>query len=605
MDAKKHRGITMFPHMTAVQFSYRLSKRFWYYAVPALAVVMLAEGASVSLSYVMKELVDALAGSTGSAMNWAFLYIGMYAFTELGWRTSGYLGMHWIVQTRSLASFSLFNWLSQHSSNYFADRFAGSLATKVTNASNGVSDMLPKMLWNFFPTFLQLFLSIGFAYSAKPMLAGLMAVWCVLFLTLNTILVRKKARLSETSSHAYTALKGQLVDIITNIVAVHQFAHLGKEKKRVQTYIQDHEGKSLKSWRYSEGILVANNLLQSGLLAGMLLTTIWLNGQGKLTIGEVVMVVNLTWGILESLLFIGSSLNGLMENYGTVKEGLDMITHPHEIVDQESAQDLKTSTGAVAFSNVKFSYGGRRTVFEEFSLNIPAGQKVGLVGESGAGKSTFTQLLLRMYDVESGAITIDGQAVAEVSLESLRNAISYVPQSSMLFHRSLRENILYGDPDATEEAIIEAAKRAGAHSFIVDLPEGYDTLVGERGVKLSGGQAQRISIARAMLKQNAPILILDEATSSLDSESEHIVQQALETLIQGRTVIAIAHRLSTLLAMDRILVLDQGKVVEDGTHAELVENGGIYARLWSLQAGGFLNSNQQDRIQPNVLKDKE
>ena len=602
MDASQKGGIAMFPNMTALQFVVRLSQRYWYFAVPALLVVILAETAGISLTYILKELIDSLADSTGQAMFWAGIYIGLYALMEVGWRSSGYLGMHWITRTRSLASYSLFGWLSQHSSNYFADRFAGSLATKVTNASNGVASVLPQILWNLFPTLLQLFLSIGFAYLAKPLLAGILAIWVALFLTLNMILLKKKALLSEASADSYTKMKGQLVDIITNIRAVHQFAFLRKEKDRARRYIEDHQAKSLKSWRFSEGILLTNNILQTFLLAGMLITSIWLHGQGLLTIGEVVMVTDLTWGILESLLFIGNSLNGLMENYGEIKEGLDNIVHPHEIVDKVDAKDLLASEGVVDIDGMKFTYGGRRNVFEDFSIHIPGGQKVGLVGESGAGKSTLTQLLLRMYDVERGKITIDGQNIAEAKLESLRKSISFVPQSSMLFHRSLKENIMYGNPDASEEEVIIAAKNAGAHQFIMELDQGYDTLVGERGVKLSGGQAQRISIARAMLKAKASILILDEATSSLDSESEHIVQQALEKLIQGRTVIAIAHRLSTLLAMDRILVLDKGKIVEDGTHVELLQKGGIYARLWAHQAGGFIGGSQHEQVQPNPNK---
>jgi len=496
--------------------------------------------------------------------------------------------MLWITKTRSLASYSLFDWLSRHSSSYFADRFAGSLANKITHASNGVSDVLPQMLWNFYPTLLQLFLSIGLAYAAKPLMALLLGSWCVLFFIFNAIMVRKKAKLSEAAANAYTSFKGQLIDILTNIRAVHQFARLGTEKKRIKRYIRDHEKKSLQNWRYSEGLLLSNNLLQGILLAGMMLTAIWLKEQGRLTLGEVVMIITLTWGILEALLFIGNSLNRLMESYGEIQEGLDEILQPHTIQDHEQAVELIAEKGAICFDHITFSYDGKRNIFENFYLDIPAGQKVGLVGESGAGKSTFMQLLLRMYDVQKGAIYIDEQDISRVTLESLRKAISYVPQQSMLFHRSLRENIRYGNLHAEPHAIKTAAQRAGAHHFIVDLPEEYDTLVGERGIKLSGGQAQRISIARAMLK-SSPILILDEATSSLDSESEHIVQEALEKLIQDKTVIAIAHWLSTLLAMDRILVLEKGRIVEDGSHEELIAFGGIYAKLWSHQAGGFLN----------------
>ncbi len=592
MEPSSTKRIALSPKLGAWKFTYLLSKQYWYFAVPALFMVFLAQAAGVSLSYILKELVDALDSPEGQVMLWAWIYIGLFAVSQLGWRSSGFLGMHWITRTRALAASSLFAWLSQHSSSYFADRFAGSLATKVTNASNGVSNMLPRLLWNFFPTFLKLFLSIGLAYLAKPMLALIMAIWSVFFLILNVILVRRKAKLSEAAAGAYTSLKGQLVDIITNIRAVHQFAHLGREKDRAQRYIDKHTRTSLKSWRYSEVVLIVSNLMQNVLLMGIVMVAIWLNRQGQLTIGEVVMIINLAWGLLDSLLFIGNSLNGMMENYGEVKEGLDMILHPHEIVDSSQEAVLQAPKGEIRFEKVKFSYGGRRGVFENFSLEIPAGQKVGLVGESGAGKSTFTQLLLRMYDVEGGKILIDGQHIAEVRQDSLRRKISYVPQSSMLFHRSLKENILYGNPVATEDELIQAAKQAGAHKFIMELEKGYDTLVGERGVKLSGGQAQRISIARALLKAKAPILILDEATSSLDSESEHIVQQALNQLIQHRTVIAIAHRLSTLLAMDRILVLDKGRIVEDGSHAELLARGGMYARLWALQAGGFLGGEQ-------------
>ena len=602
METIQRGGKLVFPHIKPFQFCLRLSKVYWYYALPAFAVVILAETAGVSLSYVMKELVDALGNSEADPLYWAYVYAGLYAFSEIGWRSSGYLGMHWITKTRALAASSLFSWLSGHSSNYFADRFAGSLANKVTHASNGVSDMMPRILWNFFPTLLQLFLSIGFAYAAKPLLAGILGIWCVIFLILNTLLVRKKAKLSEASADAYTKLKGQLVDIISNIRVVHQFARVGKEKKRAQSYINDHLQKSLRSWRYSEHLMLTNNILQSVLLTGILITAVYLQRQALLTIGEVVMIVNLTWGILESLFHIGSSLNGMMESYGNTKEGLDMILHPHEIVDAPRAQELRPAEGDIEFKEMAFSYGGRRAVFEAFDLQIPGGQKVGLVGESGAGKSTLTQLLLRMYDVEEGHILIDGQDIGQVTQESLRKTISFVPQTSMLFHRSLIENIRYGSLEASDEEVKQAAQYAGAHSFISELPDGYDTLVGERGVKLSGGQAQRINIARAMLKRNAPILVLDEATSALDSESERIVQQALEKLIQNRTVIAIAHRLSTLLAMDRILVLDKGKIVEDGSHLELLHHGGIYAKLWAHQAGGFLSSDQKGKVQPNPVK---
>jgi len=573
--------------MNALQFVYRLSMRFWFFALPALIAVLLAQSANVTVSYMLKGLVDSLTQNQGNIWQWAAALVGLYAFSEGMWRTSGYMGMLWITNVRALANNALFNWLSRHSSSFFADRFAGSLATKVTNASNGLGNILPQSLWNFFPTFLRLVLSIVIAGLAQPILALLLGLWCVGFLILNAALVGKKAQLSKAAANAYTKLKGQMVDIITNIRAVHQFAHLSVEQERVSHYVDDHKNKIFRSWKFTEGLIVMNNGLQVLLLLAMMVTSIWLQQQNMITVGDVVMVINLTWGILGSLLFISNSLNALMENYGQVQEGLEEILHKHTIKDPVGARPLQAATGEIRLAALTFSYEGDRNVFEELDLHIPAGQKVGLVGESGAGKSTLTQLILRMYDLQGGHVYIDEQDIATVTQASLRSAISYVPQQSNLFHRTLRDNIRYGDLDASEEAIMLAAKRAGAHDFIMELPKGYDTLVGERGVKLSGGQAQRISIARAMLKQS-PILILDEATSSLDSESEKAVQDALRELIRNKTVIAIAHRLSTLLAMDRIIVLSSGQIVEDGSHQALLQRNGIYANLWNHQVGGFL-----------------
>ncbi len=573
--------------INALTFIYRLSSMYLSYAIPALIAVLLAQSANISIAYILKRLVDALAEAPDEVWTWAWVFVGLYAFSEVCWRISGYLGMRWITHVRALSNNVLFDWLSRHSSNFFADRFAGSLATKVSNASNGIANILPQTLWNFLPTFLRLILSILIAGLAKPVLALLLAIWCLAFLALNAALVGKKARLSKDAAASYTKLKGQMIDIITNIRAVHQFAHLNTERKRVFHYVDDQKNKIFRSWKFSEGLIVMNNVLQVILLAAMLATSIWLKEQGTLTVGDVVMIVNLTWGILGSLLFISNSLNALMENYGQVQEGLEEILHEHKLVDPPGSPDLVTRGGTIEFQHVTFRYDDNTTVFEDFNLVIPAGQKVGLVGESGAGKSTLSKLVLRMYDIQEGEILIDGQNIAQVSQDSLRSAISFVPQQSNLFHRSLRDNIQYGDLEATLEEVELAAQRAGAHGFIQGLPKGYQTLVGERGIKLSGGQAQRISIARAMLK-NAPILILDEATSALDSESEQIVQTALLELIQHKTVIAIAHRLSTLLAMDRIIVIADGRIIEDGSHAELIKQNGQYAKLWKHQAGGFL-----------------
>jgi ABC-type multidrug transport system fused ATPase/permease subunit len=360
-----------------------------------------------------------------------------------------------------------------------------------------------------------------------------------------------------------------------------------EEEKRHATQIELMRKLNVRQWRMSEWGLSVNNVFIVVFEAAILFATIWLWVDARVTVGDVVMVTALLASIQGALVFIGNSINAFTRRYGEIEEGLHDIITEYEITDKEEIKQLSVTHGEIIWNEVSFKYEAS-TVFEHFNLTIKGGQRIGLVGSSGAGKTTFVSLLLRQHDLSEGAITIDGQNISDVTQDSLREQIAIVPQEPMLFHRSIRENIAYGKPDATEEEIIAVAKKAQAHDFIIELEEKYDTLVGERGVKLSGGQKQRIAIARAMLK-NAPILILDEATSALDSESEVLIQKALHELMEGKTVIAVAHRLSTLREMDRIIVLEKGKIVEDGTHTKLTKKkNGMYARLWEHQAGGFL-----------------
>jgi ATP-binding cassette subfamily B protein len=309
-------------------------------------------------------------------------------------------------------------------------------------------------------------------------------------------------------------------------------------------------------------------------------------GQGDITTGDFVLVLALVSNISGALLFVGRAFNATARTIGEMSEGLDDIMLPFSIVDEDNAKTLSVTAGEIDWQGVNFDFDGNK-VFNNFNLNIKAKQRIGLVGTSGAGKSTFVSLMLRQHDVIGGSILIDGQDISKVTQDSLREALAVVPQEPSLFHRTVRENITYSRPEATIDEVIAIAKRAHAHDFIIKLPEGYDTMVGERGIKLSGGQKQRIAIARAMLK-NSPILILDEATSALDSESEVEIQKALRELMVGKTVIAIAHRLSTLREMDRIIILEDGEIIEDGDHNSLVGTGGLYSRLWQHQAGGFI-----------------
>ena len=382
-------------------------------------------------------------------------------------------------------------------------------------------------------------------------------------------------------------MRGQIVDVTSNILVVHHFSKRKSEQAHIDTYIEKSRKAGLKSWLYSEWILMLNGFLQLFLYTAMLLGALYFWTKGEITTGSVVLIISLTTTMERSLFFIGMSLNKFMEQYGEMEEGLNEIVVDYDINDIPQAKPLKLNKGDINFNSVNFHYKKGLKIFDNLNLKISSGQKIGLVGESGVGKSTLTSLLLRLYDIQKGQISIDGQDISQVQQESLRNNISFVPQDPLLFHRSIADNICYGKKNATTKEIQSVAKLANAHDFIMQLPEKYKTMVGERGVKLSGGQKQRIAIARAMLKK-APILLLDEATSALDSESESLVQDALKHLMKGKTVLAIAHRLSTLLAMDRIIVLDKGQIIEDSSHKELLKKKGIYAKLWNHQAGGFI-----------------
>jgi ATP-binding cassette subfamily B protein len=399
-------------------------------------------------------------------------------------------------------------------------------------------------------------------------------------------MARRVAIFSEASAANQSKLRGFTVDIISNMVAVHAFARRMFEAKNVEDAAEEQRHFAMKSWIAAEMLLLVNSILLAFFASVVVLTAFHFWRMDVITLGEFVTALTLVGNVAWFVLFIGSALNGFATNIGEVRNGLNEIILPHEVTDALEAKALPAGKGSIEFRDMSFAYDAR-PVFTHFSLSVAPGERVGIVGPSGSGKTTLMSLLLRQHDVTDGAITIDGMDVREVTLDSLRQAIASVPQDPYLFHRTIRENIRYGRLEASDDEVAEAAKKAQAHEFIMALPDGYDTMVGERGVKLSGGQRQRIAIARGILK-GAPILVLDEATSSLDSESESAIQEALTELMKGKTVLAIAHRLSTIRAMDRILVIEQGAVVEDGTHETLLRKGGVYARLWKHQAGGFL-----------------
>jgi ABC-type multidrug transport system fused ATPase/permease subunit len=359
------------------------------------------------------------------------------------------------------------------------------------------------------------------------------------------------------------------------------------EKRHIGEHIGKQRWTHLREWWWSEWILVTNGVLLAIFMLSMFAFGMWLISAGEISVGSLVMIIMIVINLEQRMFFLGQNMTQAVSSYGQVNEGLKELLEPHEIVDRADARLLTIREAAIEFRSIDFAYRGKRVFRGDFNLRIEGGEKVGLVGHSGAGKSTLVSLLLRRFDLDGGCIMIDGQSVSDITLDSLRKAIAFVPQSTSLFHRSIIENIRYGRLDASDEDVVTAAELAQADSFIRELPEGYETKVGERGVMLSGGQRQRISVARAVLR-NAPILLLDEATSSLDSISESAIQGALVGLMKNKTVIAIAHRLSTLRAMDRLVIVENGCIVEDGTHEELLSRQGVYASLWNSQVSGFI-----------------
>ena len=478
---------------------------------------------------------------------------------------------------------------------FYADEFAGRITTKVMQTALAVREMV------FTTT--EVLVGVGVYFITIVALAGAFdlrlmlpfAGWFVLYALSVAYFVPRLGRVGKTQADARAMMTGRITDAYTNISTVKLFSHTQREAGFVRTAMQDFRTTGYRQMRLVSAFEIVNHVLVVMLILSSCGFSLWLWTRGQVGVGAVAAVTAMTLRISGMSHWIMWEMASLFENIGTVQDGLATLTRPRAVLDRPGARPLQVPRGEVKFDNIRFSHGKDTPVIDNFSLTVKPGEKIGLIGRSGAGKSTLVNLLLRFYDLESGRILIDGQDVAQVTQDSLRSHIGMVTQDTSLLHRSVRDNILYGRPTAGDEEMLQAARRAEAHDFIQDLSDlkgrtGYDAQVGERGVKLSGGQRQRIAIARVMLK-DAPVLLLDEATSALDSEVEAAIQASLDTLMQGKTVIAIAHRLSTIAAMDRLIVIDEGRIVEEGDHRTLLAQGGLYARLWAHQSGGFLAEN--------------
>jgi len=554
-----------------------------------LALIIGAAACAVVVQYGMKLLVDAMATpDRAAAAVWGplTLFITLIGMENLLWRLGGWLGCRTVVGVGVDIRLDLFQHLSGHPMRYFAEHFAGALGGRITTTAGAAGAIIGTFTWNILPPITDFVGAvIVLTLVDWQMAAALVAFVATVAGGIAAIGARGR-RLHRTYGEQSSYVSGELVDVVSNVWVVQAFSARARERARLAQKLRTEATAQRESWMYLEKTRVVHDICLWVMAGGMLMWAVSSWSAGQITAGDVVMVSALTFRILHGSRDLAFALVGTTQHFGLIAETLRIIGQPHAVADAPDAHPLIGLGGSIDFEKVSFTYPDGRTVFEDFTLHIPAGQRIGIVGPSGAGKSTLIGLVQRLDDVQAGRVMIDGQCVAGVTQDSLRAAVAVVPQEISLFHRSVLDNIRYGRPDATDEEVMLAARAAYCDDFIRELPQGYGTLVGERGIKLSGGQRQRIGIARAFLK-NAPILILDEATSSLDTEGEIEIQRALNQLMHGRTVLAVAHRLSTLSGFDRIIVLMDGRIAEDGSPTELRRRGGIFETLWRLQAEGF------------------
>ncbi|MBP5948981.1 MULTISPECIES: ABC transporter ATP-binding protein [Pseudomonas] len=510
-----------------------------------------------------------------------------------------FFGLHDLLvhQTLSPGMTSMIRWQNhsyvlKQSLNFFQNDFAGRIAQRIMQTGNSLRDSAVQAVDALWHVVIYAISALVLFAEADWRLMIPLLVWIAAYIGALYYFVPRVKERSVEASDARSKLMGRIVDGYTNIATLKLFAHTNFEQHYAKEAIEEQTVKAQMAGRVVTSMDVAITTMNGLLIVGTTALALWLWTQSLITVGAIALATGLVIRIVNMSGWIMWVVTGIFENIGMVQDGLRTISQPVSVTDQEQAKPLAVANGEVRFEHVDFHYGKKRGIIGDLNLTIKPGEKIGLIGPSGAGKSTLVNLLLRLYDVEGGRILIDGQNIAEVGQESLRARIGMITQDTSLLHRSIRDNLLYGKPDATDAELWDAVHKARADEFIPLLSDaegrtGFDAHVGERGVKLSGGQRQRIAIARVLLK-DAPILIMDEATSALDSEVEAAIQESLETLMQGKTVIAIAHRLSTIARMDRLVVLENGKIAESGTHAELLAHRGLYARLWAHQTGGFV-----------------
>ncbi len=575
---------------------------------PLLAMMVLEAGQAscqILLPSAIKDIIDTIDHMGQSlSQNQVFTHIKEPAWTFVGLsvgilifsRASGAILIYAGPALRRLTRYNLYSYLQHHSHRFFTSNFSGALSNKINEVSVGINHALWTIMFDFWPVLITFSISMILLAKAQTELALYLGSWLFVYVLASFLLAIRARKYAKNFAAARSTVSGKIVDSVTNIINTQMFSRMKFERNYVRHHLNFEVKKAREAFWFMEKMrwfqFIAALILQLGMM--YMAINYWV--QGRITLGEFAMVTSLSLLIINDARGLSRRFLEFFEYLGNISDGVGTMIQDHEVKDEKGASPLKVTKGEIEYKNVHFKYIDGVKVFQGLNVKICGGEKVGVVGFSGAGKSTFISLLARLYDIQEGGIYIDGQPITKVTKDSLRDQISMIPQDPMLFHRSVMENIRYGKTSATNDEVYQATQLAFAHDFIQELPQGYESLVGERGVKLSGGQRQRVAIARAILK-DAPILVLDEATASLDSKTEKLIQVGLDNLIQGKTVLVGAHRLSTIHHMDRILVFHQGKIIEQGSHEKLLTMDGHYAMLWEMQAGGFLPLEPMDSIE--------
>lgn len=576
-------------------------KFFWQQAMNYRLVFVCMTGAllvgvfaSMAWAILFREFFDILTTGDGkdfvvSALISTLLYIVLLECVEwVGWRTAHFLNNYFQPKVMSNIANSCFEYLHGHSYRFFSNNFVGSLVKKVNRMIGGFERVADKLYWDMLPLALRILIIGVVLFYLHPLLGLIMATWTVIFVFIQYKLSRFKLKYDLPRAAMDSKVTAALADTISNSINIKLFSALKYELGRFMRITQKWAKITRKDWDIGAYIEAGQAALMILLEFGILYCAIRLWQNDLLSVADFFLIQAYLFEIFHQLWNFGRNLRDLYEALADSEEMTVVMITPHEIADKDGANILHVNSGRVDFKKVCFSYGEGESVLRNLSFNVKSGQKVALIGPSGGGKSTIVKLLLRFFEIQRGQILVDGVNIADVTQKSLREEIALVPQDPILFYRTLKENIRYGRRNATDREVIAASKMAHCHEFIKKFSRGYETYVGERGVKLSGGQRQRVAIARAILS-NAKILILDEATSSLDSESEALIQDALENLMKQKTTFIIAHRLSTIMRADKIFVLEEGEIIEEGAHSDLVgKRSGLYKKLWNLQVGGYL-----------------